>query len=39
MIVLAFVLPDRIKVAANTRDMPYQSFIKAWLSEKVSEKL
>lgn len=30
-------LLDRIKVAANKRDMPYQSLIKAWLSEKVSE--
>ncbi|MGH6875824.1 MAG: BrnA antitoxin family protein [Rhizomicrobium sp.] len=29
-------LLDQIKVAANKRDMPYQSLIKAWLSEKVS---
>ena len=28
-------LLDRIKIAANKRDMPYQSLIKAWLSEKV----
>jgi len=28
-------LLDRIKVAANKRDMPYQSLIKAWLAEKV----
>ena len=28
-------LLERIKVAANKRDMPYQSLIKAWLSEKV----
>ena len=28
-------LLDRIKVAANTRDVPYQSLIKVWLSEKV----
>ena len=28
-------LLERIKVAANTRDMPYQSLIKAWLAEKV----
>ena len=28
-------LLERIKVAANRRDMPYQSLIKAWLFEKV----
>lgn len=28
-------LLDRIKVAANKRDMPYQSLIKAWLAEKA----
>lgn len=28
-------LLERIKIAANKRDMPYQSLIKAWLSEKV----
>lgn len=28
-------LLDRIKVAANKRDVPYQSLIKVWLSEKV----
>lgn len=28
-------LLERIKVAANKRDMPYQSLIKAWLSEMV----
>ena len=28
---------DRIKVAANRRDMPYQSLIKAWLEEKLKE--
>jgi predicted DNA binding CopG/RHH family protein len=28
-------LLDRIKIAANKRDVPYQSLIKAWLSEKV----
>ena len=28
-------LLERIKVAANKRDVPYQSLIKAWLSEKV----
>jgi predicted DNA binding CopG/RHH family protein len=26
-------LLERIKVAANKRDMPYQSLIKAWLAE------
>lgn len=26
---------ERIKVEANKRDMPYQSLIKMWLSEKV----
>ena len=31
-------LLDRIKIAANKRDMPYQSLIKAWLSEDVKEK-
>jgi predicted DNA binding CopG/RHH family protein len=30
-------LLDRIKIAANKRDMPYQSLIKAWLSEKVGQ--
>jgi len=28
-------LLDGIKIAANKRDMPYQSLIKAWLSEQV----
>lgn len=28
-------LLDRIKVAANKRDVPYQSLIKAWLAEKT----
>ena len=28
-------LLEKIKVAANKRDMPYQSLIKAWLSEKA----
>ena len=28
-------LLERIKVAANRRDVPYQSLIKMWLSEKV----
>ena len=26
---------DAIKVAANSRDVPYQSLIKVWLQEKV----
>ena len=26
---------EQIKIAANKRDMPYQSLIKAWLAEKV----
>ncbi|MBI4968394.1 MAG: BrnA antitoxin family protein [Rhodospirillales bacterium] len=28
-------LLDRIKMAANKRDVPYQSLIKMWLAEKV----
>jgi predicted DNA binding CopG/RHH family protein len=28
-------LLEKIKVAANKRDVPYQSLIKAWLAEKV----
>ena len=35
-------LPDsllaQIKRAANKRDVPYQSLIKVWLSEKVSKR-
>lgn len=31
-------LLDRIKVAANKRDMPYQSLIKTWLAEKADAK-
>ena len=27
---------ERIKIAANKRDVPYQSLIKVWLAEKVS---
>lgn len=30
-------LLDRIKVAANKRDVPYQSLIKTWLAEKTDE--
>ena len=29
-------LLERIKVAANQRDVPYQSLIKIWLEEKLS---
>jgi len=28
-------LLERIKIAANKRDVPYQSLIKAWLAEKI----
>ncbi|MFN8679958.1 hypothetical protein EQ718_13875 (plasmid) [Paracoccus versutus] len=34
---LPVALLDRIKVAANKRDMPYQSLIKAWLAENVGK--
>ena len=30
-------LLERIKLAANKRDVPYQSLIKTWLSEKVEK--
>jgi predicted DNA binding CopG/RHH family protein len=30
-------LLERIKVAANRRDVPYQSLIKVWLAEKVEK--
>ena len=33
---LPVTLLEQIKVAANKRDVPYQSLIKAWLAEKVS---
>ena len=33
---LPVYLLEQIKVAANRRDVPYQSLIKIWLSEKVS---
>jgi predicted DNA binding CopG/RHH family protein len=32
---LPVALLERIKVAANKRDVPYQSLIKTWLAEKV----
>ncbi|WP_227485181.1 MULTISPECIES: CopG family antitoxin [unclassified Acidithiobacillus] len=31
-------LLDRIKIEANKRDMPYQSLIKVWLADDVSER-
>lgn len=30
-------LLDSIKAAANARDVPYQSLIKVWLQEKLSQ--
>jgi uncharacterized DUF497 family protein len=35
---LPLTLLERIKIAANKRDMPYQSLIKAWLAEKLDTK-
>lgn len=32
---LPISLLERIKIAANKRNVPYQSLIKMWLSEKV----
>ena len=32
---LPLPLLERIKVAANKRDVPYQSLIKTWLAEKL----
>lgn len=32
---LPMTLLERIKVAANKRDVPYQSLIKTWLAEKT----
>ncbi|MEQ8349259.1 MAG: BrnA antitoxin family protein [Sneathiellaceae bacterium] len=31
-------LLERLKMAANSRDVPYQSLIKVWLSEKLEER-
>jgi predicted DNA binding CopG/RHH family protein len=28
-------LPEQIKIAANKRDVSYQSLIRMWLAEKV----
>ena len=32
---LPMPLLERIKIAANKRDVPYQSLIKTWLAEKI----
>jgi predicted DNA binding CopG/RHH family protein len=32
---LPVALLEQIKVAANKRDVPYQSLIKVWLAEKI----
>lgn len=34
---LPVTLLDQIKVAANKRDVPYQSLIKMWLAEKADD--
>jgi len=34
---LPISLLEQIRIAANKRDVPYQSLIKAWLSEKVGQ--
>jgi predicted DNA binding CopG/RHH family protein len=34
---LPISLLESIKVAANSRDVPYQSLIKIWLSEKLHD--
>jgi predicted DNA binding CopG/RHH family protein len=34
---LPLPLLERIKIAANKRDVPYQSLIKMWLAEKIGE--
>jgi predicted DNA binding CopG/RHH family protein len=35
---LPVALLERIKTAANKRDVPYQSLIKTWLAEKTETK-
>jgi predicted DNA binding CopG/RHH family protein len=35
---LPVTLLDRIKIAANKRDVPYQSLIKTWLAEKMGNR-
>ena len=34
---LPLPLLERIKVAANKRDVPHQALIKMWLAKKVTE--
>jgi len=34
---LPLSLLENIKIAANSRDVPYQSLIKIWLNEKLHE--
>ena len=34
---LPISLLENIKIAANSRDVPYQSLIKIWLNEKLHE--
>ncbi len=34
---LPISLLEQIRIAANKRDIPYQSLIKTWLSEKVGQ--
>jgi predicted DNA binding CopG/RHH family protein len=34
---LPMPLLERIKIAANKRDVPYQSLIKIWLAENAGE--
>ena len=35
---LPVTLLERIKIAANKRDVPYQSLIKTWLAEKTKKR-
>lgn len=35
---LPISLLERIKIAANKRDVPYQSLIKTWLAEKADSR-
>ena len=35
---LPVALLERIKIAANKRDVPYQSLIKTWLAEKAASR-
>ena len=35
---LPVTLLERIKIAANKRDVPYQSLIKIWLAEKTESR-